>query len=1091
MSPIQQMFLGVGAVAEKTYVDDIFSTFLYTGTGGNEIIQNDIAIGSSMAGNSINLSDTSEAERLTRTSALSGVSASKTFTVSAWVFIPNTGTYGQLFYVDTGSQTRFELGFGNYIQIAARNGSNTKFLDVYTASNVPITPGQWNHILVSMDLTNTSNRHVYVNDSSVSMTYDSYGNEDILFNESKVSIFGQDDNNSKLFGHLSNFYFDQTYRNLGTTSNRRLFYAADGTPATGQASLSPIIYYSFDTLSTTNAGSGGDFTFVDSPTLGTFAPYKDTSAANGGLVWIKNRDTTGYGHFFFDTERGTTKALISNGTNAEFTEAKGVKDFNVNGFTIGGASGDAAFNGNNTDYSSFTFRKAPGFFDCIKFTGTGGTSSSPQSISHSLGSIPGIIIIKNLTQASQWFVYHKSTGVDKFLQLNKSDAAVGYNGGFSNITSSSFNVFDSNSTNTNEFIAYVFAGGESDAATARSVDFDGSDDDLATTLSTAPGTSDFTLEYWAKQDTLTNWQTHFATTRGNGFNVGTDGSGDFVFFTSLGGGRTIEKIGVVPIGQWNHWAFVRTGGVTTGYLNGVAQGSFSDSYNYTPTAAKIGNLVSGNEYTNGSISNLRLVVGTAVYTSSFRPPTEPLTSITNTVLLCCNDSSVTGKTTGGTITANGNPTASTDSPFDDPAGFKFGESGSESVIKTSSYVGTGSAGIEVNIGFEPQLILVKSTASGENWEIYDSMRGIVDGLNQSDRRLRPNTSDAEDDNPGFFSLRPNGFIVNGTSGSVNSSGVTFVFLAIRRPDGYVGKPPELGTDVFAMDTGASSSTIPNFDSGFPVDFGIDRDVTQNRNWDVGARLMQGKYLDTNLSGSGGNWAANSFDSNVGWNHSGANSNTQSWMWKRHAGMDVIFYEGDGVNGRSIAHSMNDVPEMMIVKRRSSTEDWTVYHAGLTSVNYHLTLNSSGAEVDMSSTPEKVWKSTPTATHFEIGSHDRVNTDGEDYLALLFSSIKGISKLGHYSGSSSDFSIDLGFTPRLWISKRVNGDAGGWIVFDTLRGMSSSVNDPMMFLNSTTASNAYSSNSMDISGNTITLKAGVNNDTLSSSSSDKYIYYAHA
>ena len=350
MSPIQQMFLGVGAVAEKTYVDDIFSTFLYTGTGGNEIIQNDIAIGSSMAGNSINLSDTSEAERLTRTSALSGVSASKTFTVSAWVFIPNTGTYGQLFYVDTGSQTRFELGFGNYIQIAARNGSNTKFLDVYTASNVPITPGQWNHILVSMDLTNTSNRHVYVNDSSVSMTYDSYGNEDILFNESKVSIFGQDDNNSKLFGHLSNFYFDQTYRNLGTTSNRRLFYAADGTPATGQASLSPIIYYSFDTLSTTNAGSGGDFTFVDSPTLGTFAPYKDTSAANGGLVWIKNRDTTGYGHFFFDTERGTTKALISNGTNAEFTEAKGVKDFNVNGFTIGGASGDAAFNGNNTDY---------------------------------------------------------------------------------------------------------------------------------------------------------------------------------------------------------------------------------------------------------------------------------------------------------------------------------------------------------------------------------------------------------------------------------------------------------------------------------------------------------------------------------------------------------------------------------------------------------------------------------------------------------------------------------------------------------------------------------------------------------------------
>ena len=58
-------------------------------------------------------------------------------------------------------------------------------------------------------------------------------------------------------------------------------------------------------------------------------------------------------------------------------------------------------------------------------------------------------------------------------------------------------------------------------------------------------------------------------------------------------------------------------------------------------------------------------------------------------------------------------------------------------------------------------------------------------------------------------------------------------------------------------------------------------------------------------------------------------------------------------------------------------------------------------------------------------------------------------------------------------------------------MSSSVDDPLMYLNSNAASNAYSSNSIDISGNTITLKAGVNNDTLSSSSSDKFIYYAHA
>ena len=51
------------------------------------------------------------------------------------------------------------------------------------------------------------------------------------------------------------------------------------------------------------------------------------------------------------------------------------------------------------------------------------------------------------------------------------------------------------------------------------VEFDGSGDRLDFTLTSAPGAGDFTLEYWVKQNTLSDWQTHFATTRGSGFNV--------------------------------------------------------------------------------------------------------------------------------------------------------------------------------------------------------------------------------------------------------------------------------------------------------------------------------------------------------------------------------------------------------------------------------------------------------------------------------------------------------------------------------------------------------------------------------------------
>ena len=117
------------------------------------------------------------------------------------------------------------------------------------------------------------------------------------------------------------------------------------------------------------------------------------------------------------------------------------------------------------------------------------------------------------------------------------------------------------------------------------------------------------------------------------------------------------------------------------------------------------------DFFDGKISNFRVVKGTAVYTSSFKVPTEPLKNITNTVLLCCNDSSATGSTvTPGTITNNGDPTASTDSPFDDPAGFKFGEVGDQNIIKCGSYTTGFRCGCRITyiVGWEPSWVMVKS-----------------------------------------------------------------------------------------------------------------------------------------------------------------------------------------------------------------------------------------------------------------------------------------------------------------------------------------------------------------------------------------------
>ena len=53
---------------------------------------------------------------------------------------------------------------------------------------------------------------------------------------------------------------------------------------------------------------------------------------------------------------------------------------------------------------SYAFRECPGFFDIVTYTGTPG---SPLTINHNLGSVPGCIMIKNLSSATGWAVYHR------------------------------------------------------------------------------------------------------------------------------------------------------------------------------------------------------------------------------------------------------------------------------------------------------------------------------------------------------------------------------------------------------------------------------------------------------------------------------------------------------------------------------------------------------------------------------------------------------------------------------------------------------------------------------------------------------------
>ena len=177
-------------------------------------------------------------------------------------------------------------------------------------------------------------------------------------------------------------------------------------------------------------------------------------ANNGGMVWIKNRTST-LSHHLYDTMRGAAKPVFSDSNSQEASISGGLTAFNENGFTLGDSTGVNASSSQNV---AWTFEKREKYFDIVKYTGSG--TSSFQNIPHNLGAQPGCIMVKDLTGANSWAVYHTSLGQLFVLQLNKSDAAiqeVHWNN--TRPTSTQFTVGPQSMTNDSghNYIAYLFA----------------------------------------------------------------------------------------------------------------------------------------------------------------------------------------------------------------------------------------------------------------------------------------------------------------------------------------------------------------------------------------------------------------------------------------------------------------------------------------------------------------------------------------------------------------------------------------------------------------------------------------------------------
>lgn len=411
-------------------------------------------------------------------------------------------------------------------------------------------------------------------------------------------------------------------------------------------------------------------------------------------------------------------------------------------------------------------------------------------------------------------------------------------------------------------------------------------------------------------------------------------------------------------------------------------------------------------------------------------------------------------TVGNSTSANDNGESYIAYLFATDAG-GFGASGLENVISCGTYTGNGSsAGPTINVGYEPQFILVKKSIGSSNaWIVVDNIRELS---YYDNRYLLPNDNVDESANL-YFNINSNGFKLASGVSAVNGSGDKYIYITIRRGP---MQTPTSGQNVFIpiarAGTGAPGASTA---FGTVTDLVINKSRNATQRWVWTDRLRGATYeLQSQNSAAeiSPSQDVKSFATMTGYtfgtgggsvapvgaiNTSG--NNYIDYLFKRAPGFfDQVVYTGTGAT-TTINHNLTVVPELIIIKRMQTSTDWAVYNSTIGNTDY-LVLNSTAASASSST----FWNNTsPTSSVFTVSTAANVNASGP-YTAYLFATLSGVSKVGSYSGTGATITVDCGFTggARFVMIKRTD-TTGDWYMWDTARGMISGT-DPYSLFNQT-------------------------------------------